>query len=969
MFKSIGKYIGKFLSSRYLHILILLGLMGFLLYSALYNLTVTEHEKYTALSLENRIRKVEIPAQRGEITDANGKVIAENIIGYAIKLNSSLVPANKFSEQSIKMYDFLEERGEKHAEFPIRVRDGVYSYSYDENIRDWLIKSGYDENFTAREVFEFEKSAYLIDKNLSDYEAMNLLFTRSVYLPITTLGMKFTEQVEKERFLESYGLPIDTPAKEAFESIRAIKSYRIDENLPPEEAYKILVFRHLVKEKGHLRYEPILVASNVSLETAVLVAERAHEFPGLYGDFISERVYHGGDLISHVVGYIGKIATQGELDLYVDEKGYNRNDYIGKTGIEYVMEDTLHGKSGYKYIEADVYGKYVGEVDSSLYGLKTENASKGSDIQLTIDLDLQQQIKDATIDFLHNLNTGRLVKTNWGNYKMKKYANAETAAVAIANVKTGQILGMYSHPSYDSMIFMKGISKEDWDLLNPSNSRNPIAARPLLDLTAMMTVQPGSTYKMVTGYAALKQGLDPYMKIYADGFIKIGSHTFGCWLWNQLHGKHGYLNLIEAIRESCNYYFFCIANARDYYNKRSLGYEMNNDILTETSKLFGLDESSGAEVPELILGVPDVERKKRTTIAMLRARLDELLPDYFPPEKISTATKRERLIDEIVYWAKDNPSRGEIIERLFAMGSNPDYIVTEKLADILKYDYFNMMEWYEGDTMNLAIGQGEHAYTPLQMLRYTAIIANGGYPIELTYIKSIDGEPYVKNKDLKSFDEEGYLDVIKEGMYHVVNDPGTFLNTVYNRFPIKVAGKTGTAEKEGLIPPLDEVEYLLNNLGRIAPGLDPDVLEEETTAILKARSEEMSEIEAKIDELKASGEESDELKELERKFAEILNLDRLNKGDAMREAIKKLTDGRVTDEMIDRYRLEYESFSWFVCYAPYDDPEIAVVVMVPQGGEGHNAAVLARDLIAIYYGLDIYPEETEESAGSQGGSQ
>lgn len=128
-------------------------------------------------------------------------------------------------------------------------------------------------------------------------------------------------------------------------------------------------------------------------------------------------------------------------------------------------------------------------------------------------------------------------------------------------------------------------------------------------------------------------------------------------------------------------------------------------------------------MPELILGVPDVERKKRTTIAMLRARLDELLPDYFPPEKISTATKRERFRLTTVYWAKDNPSRGDNREA-FCNGSNPDYIVTEKLADILKYDYFNIRNGMSGDTMNLAIGQGEHAYTPLQMLRYTAIIVN-----------------------------------------------------------------------------------------------------------------------------------------------------------------------------------------------------------------------------------------------------
>lgn len=951
----------KLLLNRYLHILLLLVFIAALLIGFLHHLTVDEYEKYTKLSLEQRIRKVEIPANRGEITDSKGNVLAYNVIGYSIKLNSSMIPADQFGEQSIKMYDFFAERGEKQQEFPIFIEDGIYKYRFDENIKQWLVQSGYEDDWSARDVFEYEKSAYLIDKDLSDYEAMKLLLSRSVYLPISTIDMKFTEQLAKEEFLAFYGLDVNTPPKQAFENIRARRKYRIEPDLSPEEAYKILVYRHAVEEKGHLRYEPIEIAPHVSLETAVLVSELSYEFPGLYSDFATKRMYQGGDLTSHIVGYIGKIATEAEIQYFVEDKGYNRGDYIGKTGIEYVMDDVLHGKTGHKYIEADVFGKYVGEVDASIHDLSVEKQSKGRDIALTIDLDFQAKLKELTVRFLENARTGQAVDSKWGRYQMKKNPNVETAAVVVVNVQSGKILGSYSHPSYDSMIFMNGISKEDWDLLNPSNSRNPIAARPLLDLTAMMAVQPGSTYKMATGFAALRQGLDPHQLIYADGFIEIGQHTFGCWLWNQRHAKHGALNLANAIRESCNYYFFCVANARDYYHDVPLNYEMNNDILIETSRLFGLGEKTGAEVPELVIGAPDVARKVRNTLAMLRWKLDELLPNYFEEEKINTAVKREKIVETIIGWAEENPSRAEIIDRLFDLGANPDYTITETFADIIKYDYFNTMEWYEGDTMNLAIGQGEHAYTPLQMARYTAIIANGGKPIELTYIDRIDGVEYNKNGELKSFDREGYLDYIKEGMYKVVNDPGTFVYTLYKDLPFKVGGKTGTAEKEGLVPPLDEVEYLLKNLKQIAPEITEQELEAETTRILRRRSEEMSEIESEIARLEAIGEETEELMELRHRFADVLTLERLNKGDAMREAIKVLTDERVTDKDIDRFRVGYDDFSWFVCYAPFDEPEIAVAVLIPQGGAGHNASVLARDVLAAYYGLDEEsPEEEEE---------
>lgn len=942
----------KFFSNRFLHIFVLLVLVFSLLTYALYQLTIVNGEKYFGLSLEQRIKKLEVPAERGEITDSKGNVLAYNEVGYSVKLNSSLLPQESLAEQCIKMYDFLKSRNEKQVEFPIYIENGEYKYRFDENIKEWLKLSGYGEDWSAREVFEYEKAAFFIDKNLSDYEAMKLLNSRSIYLPISTIGMKYTEQYYKEEFLDSYGLSPDISAKEAFQAIRSTRSYRIPEEMSDEDAYKVLIYRHEIRNKGFLRYEPMVVAPNVSLETSILISERGHEFPGLYSDFTTRRIYKTSDLASHVVGYIGRISNQNEIDYYVDEKGYNRNDFVGKTGIEYVYEELLHGQTGYKYIETDVYGKYVGEVDPAVQGLEIHENSKGTDLKLTIHLEFQEKLKNILKKNIEDMQKGAKVTTQWGTHKFRDLPNVETAAVVIADIHTGKILGSYSYPSYDPMVFMDGISKDDWANLNPTNSRNPISARPLLDLTARMAVQPGSTYKMATAYAAMEQGLDPYSQIFADGHIEIGQRTFGCWLWNQHRGRHGWTDLKKAIRDSCNYYFFCVANAYDYYHKQSLNYAMDNNILVESSRRFGFDKSSGAEVPEVIMGIPDVEHKVQTALAMLKLNLDILLPEYFDQELLASAEKRQTIVKEIMSWAEENPPRAEIIDRLLKLGSNPDYTVTEKFADTIKYDYFNMMEWYEGDTMNLSIGQGEHAYTPLQMLRYTAIIANGGYPVELTYIDSIDGKPYEKNQNLHSFDERGLLDVIKEGMYLVVNDPGTFIYEVYKNFPIKVAGKTGTAEKEGRIPPLDEVEYILSNLQWVAPEISIDALEAETTRILKERSEEMSQMEHALHELEESGASEEEIEEMHHKMSKVLNLDRLNKGDAMREAIKHLTGGRVKDEDIDKFRPTYESFSWFIGYAPYDNPEVAFAVLVPQGGEGHNASVIARDILAAYYGLD-----------------
>ncbi len=945
--------------NRYLHVLVLIILLFYVLISYLHKITVVEHQKYAELSLQNRIRKVEIPAKRGEITDRKGNVLAYNEVCYSVKLNASLIPKDCFAEQCIQMYDFFKAQGEKQVEFPIFIENGEYKYRFDEDIKEWLVRSGYGEDWSARQVFEYEKAKYFIDENLSDYEAMNLLFSRSLYLPISTIDMKFNDQVAKEQFLDFYGLEYSMSAEDAFHEIRQNGLYKIPEELSDEDAYKVLVYRHLITNKGHLEYEPIEIVEQASLETSVLVAEQAYRFPGLYTDFTTKRIYTSGDLASHIVGYIGKIATVGEVQEYVDEKGYNRNDYIGKTGIEYVMEDTLHGKAGFKYIEADAVGRYIDDIDAEQYGLDIEKQSTGSDIVTTIDLAFQQKIKDSIEVYLEHLRTGTPHESKWGSYTMRKNPSAVTAAVVVADVNSGKILGSYSYPSFDSMVFMKGITKKDWEELNPKNPSNPLSPRPLIDLTATMAVAPGSTYKMMTGYAAIRQGLDPYMKIYADGNIKLGEHSFGCWLWNEYGGRHGPIDFPMALKESCNYYFFCVANGKDYHNNTPLNYYIDNNILIETSKLFGFDDPTGAEIPEFAMGVPDANRKVETSLALLSAKLEELLPKYFSESQLSTAAKRKDIIDTIVSWAEENPSRGELIDRLYKLGSSKDYLLTEEFADIIKYDYFNMMDWNEGDTMNLAIGQGKHAYTPLQMARYIAIIANGGRPIEFTYIDSIDGKPYDKNKDVVSFDTEGDLKYVQEAMYKMANDPASHVRGAFGEFPITVAGKTGTAEKEGLVPPDDEAVYIYDNLYRIAPYISAEELENEATRILKSRSEEMTRLEREIKELEESGEQSEELEELRYQFATSLTLDRLRKGDALREALKTLSNGRVSDDDIDRYRPEYGTFSWFMCYAPYEEPEIAVAVLVPQGGQGHNAALLARDVIAAYYGLD--EEEMEET--------
>lgn len=952
----------KFLTNRTLHFLILVLFIFYVLVTNLFQFTIINGEYYYQKSLTNRIRKMETFSGRGDITDRHGKVLAHDEIVYTLQLNASLIPESSFSDTVIHLYDFLSARRETQLEFPINYSYGAFSYQWDSNIRKWLKAHNYDVKTNAKDVFESEKRKHFIPMALSDSNASVMLINKGIYLPIDVRTMKFLDQLAKEDFLSSYQLPLDSSAESAFYTLRKRREFRIDDTITDEDAYKIMVYRYHIKRKGYYKYEPILISGNISKETAILINERGYEFPGFYTSVNTKRVYPYKELTSHMVGYLGRISTDQEIERYVNQQGYNPNQKIGKSGLEASMENVLSGTAGFDYVEVDVYGKYVGDIDERLYGLDHKKAKMGKDIQSTIDVTFQAEVRDILVRAMNALKEGKVYESEWGNYKFDPFEHVEVGNVTVVNPHTGEVLAAVSYPSYDPTLLADGISYEQWDQLTASHSKNPLSARPMLNTVTMMAVQPGSIYKMITGYAALNQGLNPYMKLYDDGYVEIGNQKFAGWLWNEYGGKHGWLNFYDAMEVSCNYYFYDISTGKDYYKKKPLDFIMNHSLLIEQSKQFGLNEKTGIEVPEVVMGVPDPEKKARTVRALLRQRLRTLIPEYFPENLYNTRQKMNQLLDTILSWAEENPPRIDIINMLSALGVNTDFEKTSHLADIIKYDYFNLMYWYEGDTLNLSIGQGEHAYTPIQIARYVSMLVNGGRKIELSMLKQVGPKVIDKNKDAPQVLDTTYLEIIQKSMHQVIYGKHSSIKEVFQDFPIEIGGKTGTAEKEGLIPPLDEMTYYKEHLADFLPGISEKTLEEKTAQIMSQRSDEISELEKQIRDLtqEADPEKEAKRKDMQLTFQEYLRGDYLNKADAMKQAMFELSDGALNQEALDEFKNEYDNFAWFVSYAPYENPEIVVVVSIPQGGHGYYAAPIARDVIAKYYNLSNKSKETEE---------
>ncbi len=918
--------------------------------------TIVDGNDYREMSLNKRLKKIPQVAKRGEILDRNGQVLAGNTTAFTVQLMSGELPAEEFGQVAVSIFTILDDKNESHIEFPIRFNGDTAYYQSDIDAKDWLYANGYDTNMTAEQVFQQVRDQNQISPELDAYAAQKFLLLKGVTLPISVKDMKFTYQLDKEKFLSLYGLDDQTPASLAYQKVR--QKFKVPDTYSSKDAYKIMSLYHALREKGYRKYEPIKIANGIRKETAILIEEMGMDLPGIKVEIEPVRVYPFANQAAHVLGYMGRIASDKEYEAYVTGKGYLPGDLIGKSGIEGAFEDSLRGQNGYKYIEVDAYGRQVREVKRDFDGVEVTTPKSGKNIELTIDVELQKTADEALAKALKAIQVGGTYQSPWGSYKYSKaYPKARTGAAVVVDVRTGEVLALANYPSYDLNLFSTGINSKDWAALQPENPRDPLAPRPLFNLAAQTAVQPGSTFKMITGYAAVAQGLSPTARLMDGGYIKTADGTTrACWIWNKNRGNHGYVDLPHALEVSCNYYFFDVSNGKDYYENRSLGIDMNASKLIEYAKLFGMDEASGVEIGETVAGVPDPEKKKQELLKALRRKMKDIGPKYFPAAMIQDEDQFDALMLKINALADENLGRRALVRKLIALGANPDEVYTEGLADVIKYSFFTQMRWFEGDTFNLAIGQGGHSYTPLQMARYIAAVANDGTLNKLTLIKSVDGTVPEKEKPAY-INDKNIMHFLREGMYLVANgDKGTS-RAAFSGFPVTVAAKTGTAEKEGKLPPEKEEDYIKQYLRLIAPRLGYRQVDDMAGQILAQRNKELAVLEQQLQNAQDPALKT----KLNDKINNYFNYDLLSRGSAMREAIKKLSNGAVKDEDIDRYKDGYDNFTWFVSFAPYENPEIAVVVLIPQGGAGGYAGPIVKDIYAKYFGL----QATEVQSGVQ----
>ena len=940
-------------------------------------MTTFKYEHYTELAENKTYKQLLIKAPRGEIKDRYGRLLAGNKNLFTVQVSGDGIKRKDSNGKSmandicLKLINLLEKNNEEYIdEFPIYIQNGKYYYTFDKSIREYKDNNNIPQELDAKESFY-----YLVDKLVSEgvltqddrkLEVSKLqkkLNENGYYPPILVSKWLFTEEKNKQDWLESYGIKDSKiTAKKAFNEIRNSKSYQIDKGLSDSDARKILVVRDLIKSQGYSQYNPITIATDISQKTISQLEESAIELPGVSVAVEPVRYYPNTTLASHILGHMGKMPS-GQENKYLNReegKTYSKGDTVGISGIEKSYEEQLRGVDGYKKVQVDALGRITRELDVS-------EPKSGDTVYLSIDKDLQEDTENALKGVLEALRVGGTYKSKYGNKTFSSAAkNAASGAVIAIDAKNGDVLSMASYPNYDPNKFVNGISYEDYQALQPKNKNDVLAANPQVNLATQGVFQPGSTFKMVTGMAAIDNGLSPNYAIQDTGVIRLGgpkSRPFADLIWHKSRSNHGYTDLYKAIQESCNIYFYTIGSGKNYTGGKDPSVKVGAKGIIEYAKKFGLDDYTGLneEIDERKGSVPNMAAKLETTKTLLRDYLTkEMANDFTDISKSKNPKEYENRIEEIVSWADETKTVGrvEAMERLTKMKVKEDRV--ETLADSIVFSYLNFAKWSTADTFNISIGQGENQYTPAQMARYVAAIGNGGNLVELSVVDRVISNDY-NNVDIDEnkvekidFNNPEKLKDLIEGMKRV-STQGSGKGIFGPNYPISVASKTGTAEKSGKIPTENEVEYLKSHMSSYGVSLDEAVKLAEK--MKKAREKELTEerINEIKEELKRKDLKEEERKSLEEELKDGVNVkledtDKVN-ASYLRKAIKELNP-KITDEKIDSYKESYKSFAWAVAVAPADDPEIAVVAMIPQGESSSNAMLLIREVLGSYFDLD-----------------
>lgn len=484
---------------------------------------VVDAEKYTELAKGGITSTQTIKPARGEILDRYGRPLATNDVYMAVQINQAYLPKDRLNDVIARLIELMEEEGQTWIDnLPISMTE-PFTFFDDES---------------SKRTIENLKTARNINMDADATVTLNDLFT----------------------------------------------SYKLDEMTDKTMARKIAGVRYEMERVGSNRNTPYTFAKTVPTETALKIKEYNFQLPGIEIDERTKRRYTDGDLAPHTVGILGRINEQ-ELEGYNEkimaellaanpgkteddesiqeqyrELRYIATDDVGKSGIEYAMEEELRGKSGKRQITVDGDGNVIENTT-------IKEPEPGHTLVLTIDKDLQRAGINGTIDWLDEMR--RTSAPGQGREADKAYAVA-------FQPKTGEVLAIINYPGYNLETYYEDYSELANDPLRPLNNN---ATRGIY--------MPGSIFKPSVAIGALCEGIITRDTQYYCGRVYTRfREEDGSGYQPRCLSFHGATDVRLALTVSCNIFFY------------DAGFNLGIQKMEQYAKQLGLGVETGIEIGE-----------------------------------------------------------------------------------------------------------------------------------------------------------------------------------------------------------------------------------------------------------------------------------------------------------------------------------------------------------------------------------
>lgn len=915
--------------SRYtaLNIVMLLAFAAIL--CRLFYLQVIKYEDNKDLANNNSVRQLPEAAPRGEIKDKNGIVLATNVQSYNLEFMETDESKKYFFPTMDKVFKLLDSTGEKlQDDFKLKVNP----FRLEFNTSDPEVQKSMELRFKKDRGFDFYVTRELypnqkgdltddqkakIDEELLKISPENAFYTLvKDYELYKLLGL--TEEEEKALKKNSSGEEITK---------LLLEKYSL------EELRKYMLVKDSLKMQSFSGFKPVTIASNIKREDAAFIfLQQLNNLPGVDVRLQPIRYYPHNELASSILGYIGSIDS-GQKNKY-EERGYDvSTDLIGKAGIESAFEDRLKGSKGGTTVKVNKQGR------------KTEELFKlepypGQNIQLTIDANIQsvaQQAMDNTLSYLQKNRMQDQGKLDTGN--------ATRAAVVVSEVNTGKILALVSNPSYDPNIFavpgrltpelrkeyfapdLKAFAQQHINkmnlLQNPLNKDSnmnklidklfPLESgqkedglrkdqydlypKPFFNYATMGIIPPGSTFKPLTLIAGLEEGvIDPSTPI--QDRVTFDSHGETDYKGsNDGLRNDGSVDVKKALEVSNNYFVY--ETGYRLYKKLGL------NALAEYAWKFGLGvkpgsnskSSTGIEIAENPYAqVFNVEKQKNDVIYYAAYGLVDLLnKGYYGNYKFKS---------------------------LDISASDSDKEEVKKLKDDIKNAVKDKLK------EDIKENQKAQAYKDLSEDLKKKIQA---------YINSL---PEDQKKGYSKSDVNSMAYAIAD---YTIFDRLTQINTPANLFNASIG--QGTNE----LTPLQLVNYiatLANGGTRYKTHLVDKIFDANGNLVEEVKPEVMDKIDLKPENLAA-------IKEGMRRVNAIYPSGSASSVFAGPNPFPIPTAGKTGTATYKENGVQESlgraAFGVYVSFAPVDKPEIAVCVVIYDGGHGYLGAPVVRAIYEAYF--------------------